>query len=1066
MTIRKFPRMDFVVAQVGPPRWGGRGRRSAPSLPTHRGRALAVCRLALALVCASGVSAGAAQVTASSSQSGELAAANAFDGNRGTRWSSDFSDPQWLVVDLGQTQDLVGLFLFWETAYAYAYDIQLSADGTNWTTAFTTDKGDGGMDDINFRKTPARFIKVNGRHRATAWGYSLFEVVLKTAREPWGEGEIPDVFLRRAWRFQTDPKEDESASFRDPAFDDSAWPLLRSHASWQEQGYPDYRGCAWYRSSFYVPAAWTNADPFLLLTDIRDEFELFVNGKGMVGSRGARAQQRIPLKNELRYDAENVVSLDVDGQGPDSGILGSILLAASDQALASGLRELKQRDARAAYDFLAHLEPEGYYPYWLSNRQGYWTVVGVDEDFKESLFCEDGTLEPYKSFSIAPFLFLNERLVTREDVALSQSLEQGYLPIPRVSWEHPQVRLTIEALGAGAPGKSVSYVGYQVENSTTQSVTGRLYLALRPFEINPPWQWGGLNRIHDVEWTNDAIRANEHRIVPLSPPTRVGVCSTSSVDVTLDLQKGMLSDQASAHDPAGFASAAIQYDFSLEPGARTNFSIAVPLYPDSPVRTAAPLAADVAALWQSRLRPLPFHCPDRELLDTAQATLAYILINRDGPAIQPGSRAYEAAWIRDGAMTGSTLLKFGYTNEPREFFEWYAGRLYEDGRVPAIVILSRNETNPVKEYDSQGELVYACLQYYLFTRDKAFLERTWPAAERSLKYLEQLRRSELDETMKDSPDRRRYYGILPKSVSHEGYYPEPGNHSYWDDFWALKGWKDGLRIAAILGRTNDLPWIRREAEDLRRALYGSIEAARAFHKIDYIPGCAELGDFDPSATAIAVVTCDETRNLPRQALDRTFEKYYERFSERLKPGWNGSFTPYEFRVAHALFCLGQKQRAWAVLNYLMTCRQPAGWREWPEAVYVPPRQPGYIGDMPHTWAASGFLDAFRAAFLYEDESAGRLILAAGIPEEWLSEQETAFVRDAPTCWGRISYSLRRESNTVFASVSGPAKVPRGIFLRSPVSAPIREATVNGTPCPAVADGVQIEALPAEVVISH
>src|SRR5438067_2048428 len=41
-------------------------------------------------------------VVASSEFSSQYAAANAVDGNASTRWSSTFSDPQWIYVDLGQ----------------------------------------------------------------------------------------------------------------------------------------------------------------------------------------------------------------------------------------------------------------------------------------------------------------------------------------------------------------------------------------------------------------------------------------------------------------------------------------------------------------------------------------------------------------------------------------------------------------------------------------------------------------------------------------------------------------------------------------------------------------------------------------------------------------------------------------------------------------------------------------------------------------------------------------------------------------------------------------------------
>ena len=62
--------------------------------------------------------------TASSVENGGTPASAAVDGNTGTRWSSQFSDPQWLQVDLGSTQNICQIGLHWETASGKAYQIQ------------------------------------------------------------------------------------------------------------------------------------------------------------------------------------------------------------------------------------------------------------------------------------------------------------------------------------------------------------------------------------------------------------------------------------------------------------------------------------------------------------------------------------------------------------------------------------------------------------------------------------------------------------------------------------------------------------------------------------------------------------------------------------------------------------------------------------------------------------------------------------------------------------------------------------------------------------------------------
>ncbi|MFC4036489.1 discoidin domain-containing protein [Streptomyces polygonati] len=112
--------------------------------------------------------------TASSAENAATAASAAVDGNTGTRWSSAFSDPQWLQVDFGATQQFCGVGLNWEAAYASAFKIQTSTDGTNWTDVYSTTTGTGGVQNLAVTGT-GRYIRVYGTTRATAYGYSLWE---------------------------------------------------------------------------------------------------------------------------------------------------------------------------------------------------------------------------------------------------------------------------------------------------------------------------------------------------------------------------------------------------------------------------------------------------------------------------------------------------------------------------------------------------------------------------------------------------------------------------------------------------------------------------------------------------------------------------------------------------------------------------------------------------------------------------------------------------------------------------------------------------------------------------
>ncbi|MFC4033987.1 discoidin domain-containing protein [Streptomyces polygonati] len=112
--------------------------------------------------------------TASSTENVGTPASAAVDGNTGTRWSSAFTDPQWLQVDLGATHTISQVVLNWETAYGKAFQIQTSADGTNWTTVYSTTTATGGVQTLPVTGS-GRYVRLYGTARSTQYGYSLWE---------------------------------------------------------------------------------------------------------------------------------------------------------------------------------------------------------------------------------------------------------------------------------------------------------------------------------------------------------------------------------------------------------------------------------------------------------------------------------------------------------------------------------------------------------------------------------------------------------------------------------------------------------------------------------------------------------------------------------------------------------------------------------------------------------------------------------------------------------------------------------------------------------------------------
>lgn len=122
-------------------------------------------------------------VTASTIENGSYAAQNLVDGNSGTRWSSQFWDPQWVTIDLGAVYNISRVKLLWEAAYARSYKIRVSTDGSNWTDIWSTTTGSGGTVDLTSLSGTGRYVQIYGDARGTGWGYSLWEA--EVYGTPW-----------------------------------------------------------------------------------------------------------------------------------------------------------------------------------------------------------------------------------------------------------------------------------------------------------------------------------------------------------------------------------------------------------------------------------------------------------------------------------------------------------------------------------------------------------------------------------------------------------------------------------------------------------------------------------------------------------------------------------------------------------------------------------------------------------------------------------------------------------------------------------------------------------------
>ncbi|WP_457443955.1 hypothetical protein [Roseateles sp. P5_E4] len=719
-------------------------------------------------------------------------------------------------------------------------------------------------------------------------------------------------------------------------------------------------------------------------------------------------------------------------------------------------------DRNAAVAELAKSLPRGELPRAFLGEQNYWTVVGVDGGAQRSgLVSEDGAIELTRGGpSIEPTVRLADgRLVTWAQVRTGHSLIEHALPVVR--WQHADVELRVEA-GADGPAKAPQLLArYTLRNPTSKPQRYSLLLTLRPWQVNPPQQFlstqGGISPLPTVAWADGKLTAAGLALQPRETPAEVRAASWSAGPgfATL-LQAPPLTQLADAEQ---LPSALMRFDIELASGEARSLGWVT----GGDAGALDTRLAVAAAQWRDRLGVLELNLPPQAqpIADTMRSALAQILVSRDGPALRPGTRSYARSWVRDGAMMVAGLVRMGEAQAAREFVDWYGGYIFESGKVPCCV--DQRGADPVVENDSHGQYLFAVAELWRHTQDRALLEHHWPKVQRVVAWMEALRQSE----RKPGAD-ARFKGLMPPSISHEGYSDKPA-YSYWDDFWALRGYKDAVQIAQALGDTAQAVRWAVSRDEFEAELGASITATARHYQLNHIAGAADRGDFDATSTTMALNPAQADK-LPPELLRGTFDRYVSEAEARItgRKAW-ADYTPYELRNVSALVRLGRVDEAHRLLAWFFTHQRPMGWNQWAEVVRPDAREARFLGDMPHAWISSDYLRAALDLLAYEREATGSLVLGAGLSPAWRAAGDIG-VAGLSTAWGRLDYRLlkRADGGWTLHIDRRPERLPGELRLAWPGTERLPSANVETQglswqdrelPLPANATTIQLEPTP-------
>lgn len=669
----------------------------------------------------------------------------------------------------------------------------------------------------------------------------------------------------------------------------------------------------------------------------------------------------------------------------------------------------------------------GFFPRYWYREQSYWTLVGSPEGRRRALINEEGMVEVDEGgFSLEPFIWTPSGLVTWADTAISRTLEKGGAPMPRVRWRSHGMRLDILPWMDGRGDHLTLRVTYRLR--CPEAIAGtRLFIAVRPFQVNPPWQafrnLGGRSPIHRISHAGSSMLVGERGLTATPEPDSAGAALFEEGGIMGFLANGKFPTRDRIDDASGLGSAVMAWD--LAPGTtKLEVTVSMPYF-----ERMAPFSengrANALDRWRRKLGAVCWQVPTCAVpaFDCFRTAAAHILINRDGPAIQPGPRRYTRSWVRDCVVMGVALAKAGLPDALRVFLTWYAPFQRDDGFVPCVV--DRDGVDWLVEHDSHGQFIWGVREDFRDTGHRDFLDEMLPHVRKAADYLIALRQTRMTEQYK-SGEHAACFGLLPESASHEGYLAHPV-HSYWDDFWGVRGLEAAADLSRVVGLTEDAERWESEAAHFQSDLLRSIDKVIRDKKLNYIPGSVEWADFDPTATANAVAMLDFADVLPAGPLEAMLDTYLDSFrrKHRGEMNWN-NYTAYEIRIIGAFVRLGKRDTANELLDFFLSDRRPREWNQWPEITWRDPRAPGHLGDVPHTWIAAEYLLALASMVAEEREATDSLVLASGMPWAWISQELGFSVKKLSTRHGNLNFSIKANgTSSIRVEVGGLLAVPPG-----------------------------------------
>lgn len=425
--------------------------------------------------------------------------------------------------------------------------------------------------------------------------------------------------------------------------------------------------------------------------------------------------------------------------------------------------------------------------------------------------------------------------------------------------------------------------------------------------------------------------------------------------------------------------------FDITPGLTKTLEVKVLLEEEKESRHSHPSASENSgkAAWDQALTT---HCalniPDEKMQFLYDAALRSMILHAPED-VYPGPYTYKRFWFRDAAFILHAMICAGLIDRAERVLDRFPSRQTRAGYFHS----------QDGEWDSNGQALWILNRFCELTGHPPKEAWSKPIKKAGEWIVKKRHPNDLNAL---------HAGLLPAGFSAE--HLGPNDHYYWDDFWGIAGLLAASRLSKKQGDHVSEEYYRQQAGNFMTAVEDSLKKSRPLRTWEGIPA-SPYRRMDGGAIGSLAVgyplqlwSPDDSRLQDTVAflLENCFVKGGF-FQDMIHSGINPYLT---LHVAQVLLRAGDG-RFFDLMQTVAESASPTG--QWPEAIH-PRTGGGCMGDGQHIWASAEWVMMVRNCFVREEEET--LILAAGIPAQWLKPGKEIYFGPAPTPFGDLSIFLR------------------------------------------------------------